>query len=99
MYTLTLGGIMLGISNTYTVNLIFLDYSPKSHVISFKVKIQPAINGFLRGLFQKRIQKKYPFIKLNGETLKIDFNETRAREFIKDIQMKNGSVAIQINWR
>ena len=67
--------------------------------MKFKVKTQPEVNGFMRGIFQKRIQKKYPFMKLNGETLEIDFNETRVGEFIKDIQMKNGSVAIQINWR
>ena len=90
---------MLGISNTYTVNLFFLDYSPKTHVMRFRVKTQPTVNGLMRGLLQKRIQKKYPFMKLNGDTLKIDLNENRAGEFIKDIQMKNGSIAIQINWR
>ena len=62
---------MLGISSTYTVNLFFLDYSPKTRVMRFKVRTQPAINGLMRGLLQKRIQKKYPFMKLNGETIEI----------------------------
>ena len=90
---------MLGISSTYTVNLFFLEYSPKTHVMKFEVKTQPAINGFMRDLLRKHIQKKYPFMKLNGETLMIDLTKTRAGEFIKDIQMKNGSVAIKINRR
>ena len=90
---------MFGISGSCTINLSFLEYSPKTHVMRFKVKTQPVINGFLRSIFQKRIQKKYPFMKLSGEILEIDFNENRAGEFIKDIQMKNGSVAIKINWR
>ena len=90
---------MFGISNSYTLFLSFLEYSPKTHVMRFKVKTQPAINGILRGLLLKHLQKKYPFMKLNGETLEIDFNETRAGEFIKSIQMKNGTIAIEINWR
>ena len=90
---------MFGVNNSYTLFLSFLDYSPKTHVMRFKVKTQPAINGVMRGLLRKHIRNKYPFIKLNGETLEIDFNETRAGEFIKDIQMKNGNIAIQINWR
>ena len=90
---------MFGISGSCTINLSFLEYSPKTHEMKFKVKTQPAINGLMRGLLQKRIQKKYPFMKISGETLKIDLNKTRAGEFIKGIQMKNGSVAIKINWR
>ena len=90
---------MFGISNSYIVDLLFLDFSPQTNVIRFKVKSQPVINGFLRGIIQKRIHKKYPFIKVNGETLMIDLTKTRAGEFIKDIQMKNGSVAIKINRR
>ena len=90
---------MLGISSTYTVNLFFLEYSPKTHVMKFKVKTQPVINGVIRGLLRKYMQKKYPFMKLSGEILRIDLNENHAGEFIKGIQMKNGSVAIKINWR
>ncbi len=90
---------MFGINNSYTLFLSFLDYSPKTHLMRFKVRTKPEINGVMRGLLRKHIQKKYPFMKLNGETLKIDLNKTRAGEFIKDIQMKNGSIAIQINWR
>ena len=90
---------MFGISGSYTINLFFLEYSPKTRVMKFKVRTKPEINGVMGGLLRKHIKKKYPFMKLNGETLEIDFNETRAGEFIKGIQMKNGSVAIQINWR
>ena len=90
---------MFGISGSYTINLFFLEYSPKTHVMRFNVRTQPVINGFMRDLLRKHIKKKYPFMKLNGEILEIDFNENRAGEFIKDVQMKNGNIAIQINWR
>ena len=90
---------MFGISSSYTLFLSFLEYSPKTHVMRFKVRTKPEINGVMRGLLRKYMQKKYPFMKLSGEILRIDLNENRAGEFIKGIQMKNGSVAIKINWR
>ena len=90
---------MFGISGSYTINLFFLEYSPETHVMRFKVRTKPEINGFMRDLLRKHIKKKYPFMKLNRETLEIDFNETSAGEFKKDIQMKNGTIAIQSNWR
>ena len=90
---------MFGISNTYTINLTFLDYSPDTHLMRFRVRTKPKISIILRGIIRMNLKSNFPFVTLSGNILKIDLGKIGVGKFLKGIQMKNGTISINIKRR
>ena len=90
---------MFGISNAYTIKLVFLGYSQDSQIIKFRIKTEPKISIIVREVIEEKLRKSYPFIILTGDIVKVHLKDIGVRNILEDIQMEDGKITIKVKWR
>ena len=90
---------MFGIYDKYTISLSFLGYSPDRKNLRFRVRTEPNISGIVRIILQDKLHKSCPFITLTGDILTLSLKDTGATKYLEDIQIKDDTITIKVNWR
>ena len=90
---------MFGISNAYTIKLVFLGYSSDSQIIKFRIKTDPTISIVVREIIEEKLRKSYPFIILTGDIVKVHLKDIGVRNILEDKQMKEDKITIKVKWR
>ena len=90
---------MFGISNSYTIKLVFQGFSPDSQIIKFRIETDPTISIIVREIVEDKLRESYPFINLNGDIVKVCLKDIGVRNFLEDIQMEGDKITIKVKWR
>ena len=90
---------MFGISNAYTIKLVFLGYSQDSQIIKFRIETEPKISIIVREIIEEKLRKSYPFINFTGDMVKVHLKDIGVRNIWEDIQVKDDKITIKVKWR
>ena len=90
---------MFGISNAYTIKLVFLGYSQDSQLINFRIETEPKISIIVREIIEDKLHDSYPFINLTGDIVKVHLKDIGVRNILEDIQVKDDKITIKVKWR
>ena len=90
---------MLGITTSYSIDITDIKYDSSTHIIKCKVKTDPEISVLLRGPIESMLQKSLPFLKLNGDTLEVNIEESKAANILENLKMKNNTITLDVNLR
>ena len=90
---------MLGITTSYSIDITDIEYDSLTHIVKCKVKTDPEISGLLRGPIESMLQKSLPFLKLNGDTLEVNIEESKAANILENLKMKNNTITLDVNLR
>ena len=90
---------MFGISDAYTIKLVFLGYSKDSQIIQFRIEAEPTLSMIVREIVEDKLQESYPFINLTGDIVKVHLKDIGVRNILEDIQMEDGKITIKVKWR
>ena len=90
---------MLGITTSYSIDITDIEYDSLTHIVKCKVKTDPEISGLLRGPIESMLQKSLPFLKLNGDTLEVNIEESKAENILENLKMKNNTITLDVNLR
>ena len=90
---------MFGISDAYTIKIVFLGYSSDSQIIQFRIETDPAISIIVREIVEDKLRESYPFINLTGDIVKVHLKEMGMNNFLEEIQMEGNKITIKVKWR
>ena len=90
---------MFGISNAYTIKLVFLGYSQDSQIIKFRIETEPRISIIVREVIEAKLYESYPFISLRGDIVKVHLKDIGANNFLEKIQMEGDKITLKVKWR
>jgi len=88
---------MLGISTSYSIDLTELEYSSDTHTIRCRIKTEPEISGFLHGPIESMLKKSLPFLKLKGDSLEVNIEDSKAANILEDLKMENNTITLNVN--
>ena len=88
---------MLGITTSYSIDSTDIEYDSSTHIIKCKVKTDPEISVLLRGPIESMLQKSLPFLKLNGDTLEVNIEESKAANILENLKMENNTITLDVN--
>ena len=90
---------LFGISNAYTIKLVFLGYSQDSQIIKFRIETEPKISIIVREVIEEKLHDSYPFLNLRGDIVKVHLKDIGVRNILEDIQVKDDKITIKVKWR
>lgn len=88
---------MLGIATSYSIDLTDLEYSIDAHTIRCRIKTEPEISGRMQGLIESMLKKFLPYLELNGDSLEVNIEHSKAGNILEDLRVENDTITLNIN--
>ena len=90
---------LFGISDAYTIKLVFLGYSKDIQIIKFRIETDPKISIIVRDVIEAKLCQSYPFINLSGDIVRVHLKDIGVNNFLEDIKMEDDKITIKVKWR